>query len=89
MEARLADVVRGDYYADLRTGTARWLNSPQAQRSFGANSPRFVYRFHTAPLVPAQDYDGLAFVARSTCSHPLPRTEFPRLKATVRARRSG
>ncbi|OEU90540.1 erythromycin esterase [Streptomyces abyssalis] len=74
LEARLVDAVRGDYYADLRTGTAPWLNSPQAQRSFGANVPRFAYRFHTAPLVPAQDYDGLAFVARSTCSHPLPGT---------------
>ncbi|MEV5887006.1 erythromycin esterase family protein [Streptomyces sp. NPDC052020] len=72
LEARLADAVRGDYYADLRTGTSPWLNAPQVQRSFGANVPRFVYRFHTAPLVPAQDYDGLAFVARSTCSHPLP-----------------
>lgn len=75
LEARLADAVRGDYYADLRTGTAPWLNTPQAQRSFGANVPRFVYRFHTAPLVPAQDYDGLAFVARSTCSHWLPWVE--------------
>jgi erythromycin esterase len=71
----LADAVRGDYYVDLRTGTAPWLNTPQAQRSFGANVPRFVYRFHTAPLVPVQDYDGLAFVARSTCSHPLPGVE--------------
>ncbi|GAA2490401.1 erythromycin esterase family protein [Streptomyces gobitricini] len=75
LEARLADAVRGDYYADLRTGTAPWLHTPQAQRSFGANVPRFAYRFHTAPLVPAQDYDGFSFVARSTCSHPLPRTE--------------
>ncbi|MFI9467273.1 erythromycin esterase family protein [Streptomyces sp. NPDC052492] len=75
IEARLADAVRGDYYADLRTGPAPWLDSPQAQRSFGANVPRFVYRFHTAPLVPARDYDGFAFVARSTCPHPLPGTE--------------
>lgn len=75
LEARLADAVRGDYYADLRTGTAPWLHTPQMQRSFGANVPRFAYRFHTAPLVPAQDYDGLAFVARSTCSRLLPGTE--------------
>jgi erythromycin esterase len=37
--------------------------------------PRFSYRFHTTPLVPAKDYDGIAFVARSTCSHPLPQAE--------------
>nr|WP_306432906.1 erythromycin esterase family protein [Streptomyces harenosi] len=72
LEARLAGAVRGDYYADLRSGTAPWLSAPHAQRGFGANVPRFVYRFHTAPLVPARDYDGLAFIARSTCSHPLP-----------------
>ncbi|MFH9328734.1 erythromycin esterase family protein [Streptomyces althioticus] len=67
IEARLADAVRGDYYADLRAGPEPWLDSPQAQRGFGAN----VHRFHTAPLVPARDYDGFAFVARSSCSHPL------------------
>lgn len=67
IEARLADAVSGDYYADLRTGPEPWLDSPQAQRGFGAN----VHRFHTAPLVPARDYDGFAFVARSTCSHLL------------------
>ncbi|WP_240982001.1 MULTISPECIES: hypothetical protein [unclassified Streptomyces] len=62
------------YYVDLRA-TAPWLHAPQAQRSFGANVPRFSYRFHTAPLVPAKDYDGIAFVARSTCSHQLPHAE--------------
>ncbi|MEU9027450.1 erythromycin esterase family protein [Streptomyces sp. NPDC048383] len=74
IEARLADVLKGDYYIDLRC-TAPWLHAPQAQRSFGANVPRFSYHFHTAPLVPANDYDGIAFVARSTCSHPLPQAE--------------
>ncbi|MGW1323920.1 erythromycin esterase family protein [Streptomyces antibioticus] len=71
IEARLADALKGDYYIDLRR-TAPWLHTPQAQRSFGANVPRFFYRFNTAPLVPAKDYDGIAFVARSTCSHLLP-----------------
>ncbi|MGC9406080.1 erythromycin esterase family protein [Streptomyces sp. DZ1-3] len=73
IEARLADAVRGDYYVDLRT-PAPWLHAPQAQRSFGSSVPRFSYRFHTAPLVPAENYDGIAFVARSTCSQPLPQT---------------
>lgn len=45
------------------------------QRTFGAYVPRFVYRFHVAPLVPAEDYDGIAFVARSTCSRLLPPVE--------------
>ncbi|MFG2138108.1 erythromycin esterase family protein [Streptomyces sp. NPDC048650] len=77
VEARLADAVPGDYYADLRAAgpspeAAQWLRAPHTQRSFGAHVPRFVYRFHVAPLVPAEDYDGIAFVARSTCSRLLP-----------------
>ncbi|MFD7915052.1 erythromycin esterase family protein [Streptomyces sp. NPDC059752] len=80
LEAWLADAVPGDYYADLRAavspaGAAPWLHAPHAQRSFGANVQRFFYRLNTAPLVPAEDYDGIAFVARSTCSHLLPPTE--------------
>ncbi|MCM1967143.1 erythromycin esterase family protein [Streptomyces sp. G1] len=80
LEARLTHAVPGDYYADFRaasspTGTAPWLHAPYAQRSFGANVQRFLYRLNTAPLVPAEDYDGIAFVARSTCSHLLPLAE--------------
>ncbi|MFE3882311.1 erythromycin esterase family protein [Streptomyces lydicus] len=77
VEARLAQAVPGNYYADLRTPgpspeAARWLRTPHMHRSFGAEVPRFVYRFHMAPLVPAEDYDGIAFVAHSTCSRLLP-----------------
>ncbi|AIA02558.1 erythromycin esterase family protein [Streptomyces noursei] len=76
VEARLADALPGDYFVDLRTATsspsAAWLHAPQAQRSFGAAVARFTYRFDVAPLVPADDYDGIAFVARSSCSHLLP-----------------
>ncbi|PBC86621.1 erythromycin esterase [Streptomyces sp. 2224.1] len=77
IEARLAHAVPGNYYADLRTAglspeAARWLRAPHTHRSFGAGVPRFVYRFHTAPLVPAEDYDGIAFVAHATCSRLLP-----------------
>ncbi|GFE25526.1 erythromycin esterase family protein [Streptomyces nigrescens] len=80
VEARLAAAVPGDYYADLRTDgpspeTAQWLRTPHMRRTFGAAVPRFVYRLHVAPLVPAEDYDGIAFVARSTCSRPLPSLE--------------
>ncbi|MER7822923.1 erythromycin esterase family protein [Streptomyces sp. NPDC096097] len=77
VEGRLAAAVPGDYYVDLRAADpssdgARWLREPSAQRSFGAAVPRLTYRFHLAPLTPAEDYDGLAFVSRSTCSRPLP-----------------
>ncbi|WP_246212968.1 erythromycin esterase family protein [Streptomyces abyssomicinicus] len=77
VESRLAAAVRGDYLADLRAAdpgsdAGRWLRAPRYQRSFGSNVPRLTYRFHVAPLVPAQEYDGIAFVARSTCSRPLP-----------------
>ncbi|MFF3676367.1 erythromycin esterase family protein [Streptomyces sp. NPDC002120] len=77
-EHRLAAAVPGDYLVDLRGGEAQaapavreWLRGAGFQRSFGANVPRFTYRFHLAPLVPAAEYDGLAFVAKSTCSRPL------------------
>ncbi|MFJ3725572.1 erythromycin esterase family protein [Streptomyces sp. NPDC090045] len=79
VESRLAAAVPGDYLVDLRGGAdhaapavREWLRGPGLQRSFGANVPRFTYRFHVAPLVPAEEYDGIAFVARSTCSRPLP-----------------
>ncbi|MEV7560641.1 erythromycin esterase family protein [Streptomyces sp. NPDC089795] len=77
VEGRLAAAVPGNYYVDLRAADpsaegAGWLHEPSAQRSFGAAVPRLTYRFHTAPLTPAEDYDGLAFVSRSTCSRPLP-----------------
>ncbi|WP_371640099.1 erythromycin esterase family protein [Streptomyces virginiae] len=80
LEARLTHAVPGDYYADFRAAgsaadAASWLHAPHAQRSFGANVPAFLYRLNTAPLVPAEDYDGIAFVARSTCSHLLPPVE--------------
>lgn len=81
IEARLATAVPGDYLLDFRgaeSGSAagRWLRDQHQQRSFGANVPRLTYRFHVAPLVPARDYDGIAFVAVSNCSRllPAPRT---------------
>ncbi|MFD0377268.1 erythromycin esterase family protein [Streptomyces sp. NPDC127112] len=80
LEARLTHALPGDYYADLRAAgssvdAAPWLYAPHAQRSFGANVQRFLYRLNTAPLIPAEDYDGIAFVARSTCSQLLPPTD--------------
>ena len=77
IESRLAAAVPGDHLIDFRrTETSpavdRWLRGRHLQRSFGANVPRLTYRFHLAPVVPAEDYDGLAFVATSSCSVPLP-----------------
>lgn len=77
VESRFAAAVRGDYLVDLRaadpgSAAGRWLRAAHHQRSFGSNVPRLTYRFHMAPLVPAREYDGIAFVARSTCSRPLP-----------------
>ncbi|WP_114558680.1 erythromycin esterase family protein [Desertihabitans aurantiacus] len=77
IESRFATAVRGDYLIDFRTvdpesAAGRWLRDSHNQRSFGSNVPRLTYRFHVAPVVPAQEYDGIAFVARSTCSRPLP-----------------
>ncbi|MFK0253774.1 erythromycin esterase family protein [Streptomyces sp. NPDC090445] len=78
IESRFAAAVPGDCCVDLRAAdpspqAAQWLRQSHAQRGFGAGVPRWTHRFHAAPLVPAREYDGIAFVARSTCSRPLPR----------------
>ncbi|MFJ4684974.1 erythromycin esterase family protein [Streptomyces sp. NPDC088789] len=77
IEARLAAAVPGDYLLDFRgaepgSAAGEWLRERHSQRSFGANVPRLTYRFNVAPLVPALEYDGIAFVAVSRCSHLLP-----------------
>ncbi|WP_231627097.1 erythromycin esterase family protein [Streptomyces apocyni] len=78
LEAELAQAVPGDHLVDLRAARTApaevrdWLGKQHLHRSFGANVPRFTYRLHHAPIVPAQDYDGLAYIDTSTCSRPLP-----------------
>ncbi|MBL1083685.1 erythromycin esterase family protein [Streptomyces actinomycinicus] len=76
VESRLASATPQDHMIDLRGGrarpaVARWLESPQSMRSFGAGVPRVTYRFSMAPTVLMGEYDGLAYVARSTPSTPL------------------
>ncbi|MBY8846110.1 erythromycin esterase family protein [Streptomyces sp. SP2-10] len=76
VEGRLASATPRDHLIDLRGGrtrpaVARWLESPQFMRSFGAGVPRVTYRFSMAPTVLMREYDGLAYVARSTPSVPL------------------
>ncbi|MFK4146499.1 erythromycin esterase family protein [Streptomyces sp. NPDC004065] len=76
VEGVLASVTPQDHIVDLRAGralpaVAEWLAERRFVRSFGAAVPRVTYRFQLTPTVPAQEYDGLAYVARSTPSTPL------------------
>ncbi|GHH21614.1 erythromycin esterase family protein [Streptomyces rubradiris] len=78
VEARLATANPGDHVVDLRgaatapTAVREWLGGRHHTRSFGAVVPRWTYRFHLSPVSPAEEYDGLAYVAVSTASRPLP-----------------
>lgn len=80
LEARLAEAVPGDHLLDLRgaggapDAVREWLRGPHPARSFGAMVPRWTYRLHLSPVSPAGEYDGLGYVAVSTCSRPLPET---------------
>ncbi|MFB6754828.1 erythromycin esterase family protein [Streptomyces sp. NPDC056353] len=68
VEARFANGMKGNYSIDLALDDDLWLHAQQAQRSFGAHVPRFAYRLHIAPLVPAKEYYGIA----SLCARPAP-----------------
>ncbi|MFI0806349.1 erythromycin esterase family protein [Streptomyces echinatus] len=73
VEAQLASATSEDHLIDLRAGrtqpaVARWLESPQLMRAFGAGVPRVTYRFTMTETVLMREYDGLAYVARSTPS---------------------
>ncbi|WP_416520664.1 erythromycin esterase family protein [Streptomyces achromogenes] len=77
VEARLAAVTPEDHLVDLRAGRAlpavgQWLDEQQFVRTFGAAVPRVTYRFHMTPTVLGRTFDGLAYVASSTPSEPLP-----------------
>ncbi|WP_250637885.1 erythromycin esterase family protein [Streptomyces fodineus] len=76
VEGQLAAACPADHLVDLRPGKEipevnRWLTARHYTRSFGAGVPRFTYRFTLTPTVLAEEYDGLAYVARSSCSRPL------------------
>ncbi|UNO38482.1 erythromycin esterase family protein [Streptomyces sp. MST-110588] len=62
VEGHLATAGHSNLLLDLRSAT----------RSFGAYVPRWSYRLHRRPTVPAREYDGLAYVATTTSSRPLP-----------------
>jgi erythromycin esterase len=78
VEAQLAIASPGNHLVDLRsaanapTAVREWLNSRHRMRSFGAVVPRWTYRFNLSPVSLAEEYDGLAYVAVSTGSQPLP-----------------
>lgn len=76
VEAQLAAACRRDHLVDLRSGkdvpvVNQWLNEPHYSWSFGAGVSRFTYRFQQTPTVLAQEFDGLAYVARSSCTRPV------------------
>ncbi|MFE6225526.1 erythromycin esterase family protein [Streptomyces sp. NPDC057854] len=78
VEARLAAAHPGDHLLDLRgaadapPAVRAWLGERHGTRSFGAVVPRWTYRLHLLPASLAEEYDGLAYVARSSASRPLP-----------------
>jgi erythromycin esterase len=78
LEGQLAAATPGDHWLNLRdAGDApeavkRWLAEPQMFRSFGAYVQRWTYRMQFTPTLLAREYDGLAYVATSTPSVPLP-----------------
>jgi erythromycin esterase len=78
LEGQLAAGNPGDHLLNLRgVGDApdvvkRWLEEPQMFRSFGAYVQRWTYRMQFTPTLLTREYDGLAYVATSTPSVPLP-----------------
>ncbi|GAA3579161.1 erythromycin esterase family protein [Nonomuraea rosea] len=73
VETHLAAAHDGDHVVDLRGGphpeaVREWLDAIQHTRSYGAVVGAFSYKLAFMPTVPAEAYDGLAFVARGTCS---------------------
>lgn len=76
VEARLAAARPFDYVIDLRDGdrpesVAAWLADTNHMRSFGATAHRFTAKFAFAPAVLSEQYDGLAFLHRTTASTPV------------------
>ncbi|MFF1482593.1 erythromycin esterase family protein [Streptomyces sp. NPDC058301] len=78
VEVQLATANPGNHLVDLRsaadapTAVQAWLNGRHGIRSFGAMVPRWTYRFNLSPSSLAEEYDGLAYIAVSSDSLPLP-----------------
>jgi erythromycin esterase len=91
LEGQLAAATPADHFLNLR-GTddapqpvKTWLTEPQMFRSFGAYIQRWTYKLQFAPTVLTHEYDGLAYVAKSTPSIPLPETTPPTQSTTTQA----
>ncbi|MYV67465.1 erythromycin esterase family protein, partial [Streptomyces sp. SID2131] len=57
---------------DLRSRAhEEWTRRTYPTRTHGAYVTRFVYRRNVMPVVPGEEYDGLAYVPVSTPSRPL------------------
>ncbi|GAA4086081.1 erythromycin esterase family protein [Nonomuraea soli] len=78
VEAWLAAAHPGDHLLDLRGDGARppeveaWLGERRHLRSFGGVVGRFTYKTSFSSTVPGDDFDGLAYIPRTTCSTLLP-----------------
>ncbi|MEV4098916.1 erythromycin esterase family protein [Nonomuraea sp. NPDC049649] len=75
VESRLAAACPRDHVVDLRGGPRpdavdEWLGKEQYVRGYGAVVGRFSYKMSFTPTVLGDDFDGLAYVARGTCSIP-------------------
>ncbi|MFD7342575.1 erythromycin esterase family protein [Streptomyces violascens] len=76
VEAQLAAAHRTDHLVDLRRGkdsppVDHWLNERHYLRGFGSSVPRLTYRLQLTPTTLANDYDGLAYLAKSSCTRLL------------------
>ncbi|UBU18103.1 erythromycin esterase family protein [Nonomuraea gerenzanensis] len=74
--ARLAAARPGDYVVDLRGGdrpepVAAWLSATGRMRSFGGLAGRRSARSAFSDTVPADEFDGLAFLPQVSPSTPL------------------
>ncbi|MEV5552267.1 erythromycin esterase family protein [Nonomuraea wenchangensis] len=77
VETRLAAACAADHVVDLRGGerpaaVAEWLAGTAHFRSFGAVAGRLTASLAFKPVVPGEEFDGLAFVHTVTASTPLP-----------------
>lgn len=85
VEAQLATATPADHLLDLRPTTAdgappavrEWAAATHGTRAFGALVTRWFYPRDTTPVRPSHDYDGLAYVALSTDSRPIPTASRP------------
>ncbi|MET9376328.1 erythromycin esterase family protein [Streptomyces sp. NPDC002992] len=71
LEALLAARDPGAHVLDLRSTGEPWARETLMTRTHGAYVSRWVYRRNLTPTVPAEAYDGLAYVPVSTPAQPL------------------